>query len=81
LQQLQSLVEELVNCGVIRSYPKITMEEFLGYAALVNPMSRKWKRDSFASFGDIRTALIEHCILPLGGFFPSIGRFYRINMI
>ncbi len=72
--KLQSLVEELVNCGVIRSFPKVKMEDFLGYAALVNPMSRKWKRDSFASLGDIRSVLIEHCILPMGNESPESAK-------
>ena len=67
-RSLLSLIEELVTCGVIRSFPKTNIDDFIGGAALVNPLNRKWKRDSFAAFGDIRSAVIENCILPLGSF-------------
>jgi SpoVK/Ycf46/Vps4 family AAA+-type ATPase len=63
---LESLVEELVQVGVIRSYPKADIRDFLGSVAVVDPLSRKWKRDTFPGLGDIRSALIEYCILTLG---------------
>ncbi|KAI9564892.1 hypothetical protein GHT06_008633 [Daphnia sinensis] len=63
---LESLVEELVQVGIIRSYPKADIRDFLGSVAVVDPLSRKWKRDTFPGLGDIRSALIEYCILTLG---------------
>lgn len=63
---LESLVEELVQVGIIRSYPKANIQDFLGSVSVVDPLNRKWKRDTFPGLGDIRCALIEHCILTLG---------------
>ena len=63
---LESLVEELVQVGIIRSYPKANIQDFLGSVSVVDPLSRKWKRDTFPGLGDIRCALIEYCILTLG---------------
>ncbi|XP_046446993.1 dynein regulatory complex protein 11-like isoform X2 [Daphnia pulex] len=63
---LESLVEELVQVGIIRSYPKADIRDFLGSVAVVDPLNRKWKRDTFPGLGDIRSALIEYCILTLG---------------
>lgn len=63
---LESLVEELVQVGIIRSYPKANIDDFLGSVSVVDPMSRRWKRDTFPGMGDIRSAIIEYCILSLG---------------
>lgn len=77
---LESLVEELVQVGIIRSYPKSDIRDFLGSIAVVDPLSRKWKRDTFPGLGDIRSALIEYCILTLGIpiFFISLFFFFII---
>lgn len=74
---LESLVEELVQVGIIRSYPKANIQDFLGSVSVVDPLSRKWKRDTFPGLGDIRSALIEYCILSLGMITLSI---YYIGM-
>uniref|UniRef100_A0A1A9WDF1 ATPase AAA-type core domain-containing protein n=1 Tax=Glossina brevipalpis TaxID=37001 RepID=A0A1A9WDF1_9MUSC len=56
----ESLYEELVTNGIIRQYPEIHLNEYLGDKATtirngINP-----------SPGDIRQILVEYCILPLG---------------
>lgn len=63
---LESLIEELVQVGIIRSYPKVEISDFWGFVSVVDPLSRKWKRDTFPGLGDIRCTLIENCILTLG---------------
>lgn len=63
---LESLVEELVQVGIVRSYPLVDVQDFWGSVSIVDPLSRKWKRDSFPGLGDIRSTLIENCILTLG---------------
>lgn len=63
---LESLVEELVQVGIVRSYPAVDIGDFWGPVAVVDPLSRKWKRDTFPGLGDIRSTIIENCILTLG---------------
>jgi len=67
-RSVESLVEELVGSGVIRSFNWTSMDRFIGAVATVDPFKRKSKRDSFPSNGDIRIAFIEHCLLSLGKF-------------
>lgn len=65
-RSVESLVEELVGSGVIRSFNWTPIDKFIGAMATVDPLKRKCKRDSFPSNGDIRIAFIEHCLLSLG---------------
>ena len=65
-RSVESLVEELVGSGVIRSFNWTSIDRFIGAVGTVDPMKRKCKRDSFPSNGDIRIAFIEHCLLSLG---------------
>lgn len=55
---LESLFEELVCNGIIRSYPKYRLDEFKGEKSFV---PNEW-----GTVGDLRQLITEHCILPLG---------------
>ncbi|XP_037956231.1 dynein regulatory complex protein 11 [Teleopsis dalmanni] len=56
----ESLYEELVTNGIIRKYPEIRLNQYLGDKALAA------RKGTNPSSGDIRQVLIEYCILPLG---------------
>ncbi|XP_026465095.1 IQ and AAA domain-containing protein 1-like [Ctenocephalides felis] len=55
-----SLFEELVTNGIIRKYPEVFMSSFLGERSIVQPVPGR------EGIGDIRQAIKEYCILPLG---------------
>ena len=67
-RSVESLVEELVAAGVIRSFGPTPVDRFVGAVATVDPLQRRHRRDSFPANGDVRQAFIEHCLLSLGHF-------------
>ncbi|XP_067647279.1 dynein regulatory complex protein 11 [Eurosta solidaginis] len=56
----ESLYEELVTNGIIRKYPEVRLNQYIGDKALSE------RSGTNPSAGDIRQLLIEYCILPLG---------------
>ena len=63
----ESLFEELVLNGIIKSYPKVRMKEFLGEISYTG-MAMKAKagaKDPEPGGSDVRRAITEYCILPM----------------
>jgi hypothetical protein len=66
----ESLFEELVLNGIIKSYPKVRMKEYLGEISYTG-MTLKAKagaKDPEPGGGDVRRAITEYCILPMSRF-------------
>lgn len=80
-RSLESLLDELVQAGVIRSHPPATVTHFIGPASTIDPMQRKCKRDSLPLMGDIRSAVIEHCIFPLGKYTSTSEQVYSSLLV
>ena len=63
----ESLFEELVLNGIIKSYPKVRLKEFLGEISYTG-MAMKAKAgapDPEPGGSDVRRAITEYCILPM----------------
>ncbi|XP_022118176.2 dynein regulatory complex protein 11 [Pieris rapae] len=62
----ESLFEELVSNGIIRPYPIVSIDDFIGEKNFVGCEWRKEGREPSPTLGDIRQLVKEYCILPLG---------------
>ncbi|XP_068619350.1 dynein regulatory complex protein 11 [Battus philenor] len=62
----ESLFEELVANGIIRPYPVVKIDDFIGEKNYVASDLRKQGREPLPCLGDIRQLIKEYCILPLG---------------
>ncbi|XP_032521307.2 IQ and AAA domain-containing protein 1-like [Danaus plexippus] len=62
----ESLFEELVTNGIIRSYPTVKIDDFIGEKSFVGSEYRKEGKEPTPCLGDIRQLVKEYCILPLG---------------
>ncbi|XP_034243046.1 dynein regulatory complex protein 11-like [Thrips palmi] len=60
------LLEMLVRAGVVRNSAVACMEDFFGEPAYCNFELRERLKDPLPTLGDIRQAVREFCILPLG---------------
>lgn len=63
----ESLYEELVLNGIIRDYPKVQLNEFLGEISYTG-MALKAKvggKEPNPGGGDVRRVITEYCILPM----------------
>ncbi|XP_034250065.1 dynein regulatory complex protein 11 [Thrips palmi] len=67
---LESLFEELVANGIIRKYPEVPLAAFKGERSFGNLALRQQGKDPLPSLGDVRQAVLEYCVLPLGS--PAI---------
>ncbi|KAE8744483.1 hypothetical protein FOCC_FOCC008871 [Frankliniella occidentalis] len=67
---LESLFEELVANGIIRKYPEVPLAAFRGERSYGNHALRQLGKDPLPSLGDVRQAVLEYCVLPLGS--PTI---------
>ncbi|KAJ1529199.1 hypothetical protein ONE63_006003 [Megalurothrips usitatus] len=63
---LESLFEELVANGIIRKYPEVPLSAFRGERSYGNHALRQQGKDPLPSLGDVRQAVLEYCVLPLG---------------
>ncbi|KAL3275302.1 hypothetical protein HHI36_020069 [Cryptolaemus montrouzieri] len=61
----ESLFEELIANGIIKSYPEFSMNDFIGERSYNNPSSYNEEKDPSNALGDIRELLKEYCIAPL----------------
>ncbi|XP_069360695.1 IQ and AAA domain-containing protein 1-like [Maniola hyperantus] len=62
----ESLFEELITNGIIRPYPVVKIDDFIGEKSLVASQWKSEGRDPEPCLGDIRQLVKEYCILPLG---------------
>ena len=66
---LKSLYEEMILQGVIRKYPKVYLEDFYGgISYTASKLKNNPGRDPNPGAGDVRRAVAEYCILPMGKF-------------
>ena len=63
---LESLFEELVSAGIIRRFPEVRLSDFLGERSLAAGALREAGGDPPPAIGDVRQAVLETCVLPLG---------------
>ena len=61
----ESLFEELVLNGIIKNYPKTSLDSYLGEANFVGAILKREGKDPSPGAGDIRRVLTEYCILPM----------------
>lgn len=62
----ESLYEELVLNGIIRDYPKVHLNEFLGEISYTGmALKAKGGKDPNPGGGDVRRVITEYCILPM----------------
>ncbi|XP_073964537.1 dynein regulatory complex protein 11-like [Choristoneura fumiferana] len=62
----ESLFEELVSNGIIRPYPLMKIDDYVGEKSFIGAEWRKEGREPMQCLGDIRQLIKEYCILPLG---------------
>ncbi|KAG7297756.1 hypothetical protein JYU34_018480, partial [Plutella xylostella] len=62
----ESLFEELVANGIIRPYPIVKIDDYIGEKSFLGEEMKAEGRDPAPCLGDIRQLVKEYCILPLG---------------
>ncbi|XP_028031398.1 dynein regulatory complex protein 11 [Bombyx mandarina] len=62
----ESLFEELVMNGIIKPYPIVKIDDYLGEKCYVGGEWRNEGKEATPCLGDIRQLIKEYCILPLG---------------
>uniref|UniRef100_A0A2A4JLN3 ATPase AAA-type core domain-containing protein n=1 Tax=Heliothis virescens TaxID=7102 RepID=A0A2A4JLN3_HELVI len=62
----ESLFEELVSNGIIRPYPLVKIDDYIGEKCYVGSDYRENGMEATPCLGDIRQLVKEYCILPLG---------------
>ncbi|RVE53881.1 hypothetical protein evm_001543 [Chilo suppressalis] len=62
----ESLFEELVSNGIIKPYPLVKIDDFIGEKGYLGSQFRNEGRDPSPCLGDVRQLIKEYCILPLG---------------
>lgn len=64
---LQSLFEELVLNGIIKTYPKVRLNEFLGDISYTGGKLKGMMggKEPMPGGGDVRRVILEYCILPM----------------
>ncbi|KAF5299568.1 hypothetical protein FQR65_LT09373 [Abscondita terminalis] len=62
----EELFQELVDNGIIHTYPKVRLSDFKGDVSYNNFEKREMNLNPSPCLGDIRTAVMINCILPLG---------------
>ncbi|XP_075983177.1 dynein regulatory complex protein 11 [Anticarsia gemmatalis] len=62
----ESLFEELVTNGIIRPYPLVNIDDYIGEKCYVGAAFREEGQEAAPCLGDIRQLVKEYCILPLG---------------
>lgn len=62
----ESLFEELVSNGIIRPYPLVKIDDYIGEKCYVGSAYRAEGMEATPCLGDVRQLVKEYCILPLG---------------
>ncbi|KND02216.1 uncharacterized protein SPPG_02701 [Spizellomyces punctatus DAOM BR117] len=62
---MESLVEELIQAGILQKYPSVSMEDFKGEFDLLASSSTKTPVIK-PTLGELQRAVTEYCVLPLG---------------
>lgn len=62
----ESLFEELVSNGIIKPYPLVKIDDFIGEKCYLGADMRSKCEEPPPCLGDIRQLVKEFCILPLG---------------
>ncbi|KAF9794649.1 hypothetical protein SFRURICE_016450 [Spodoptera frugiperda] len=62
----ESLFEELVSNGIIRPYPLVKINDYIGEKCFVGASYRESGVEATPCLGDVRQLVKEYCILPLG---------------
>lgn len=62
----EDLFQELVDNGIIHTYPKVKLNDFIGDYSYNNYEKRGMNLNPMPCLGDIRNAVMVNCILPLG---------------
>ncbi|KAL1518041.1 hypothetical protein ABEB36_001727 [Hypothenemus hampei] len=62
---VESLFEELVANGIIKSYPEVWLDDFKGEKSFNLPVAHNKGKEPPFDLGDIRQLLKEYCIIPL----------------
>ncbi|KAL4702784.1 hypothetical protein ACJJTC_002324 [Scirpophaga incertulas] len=62
----ESLFEELVSNGIIKPYPLVKIDDFIGEKGYLGAQLRSEGQEPTPCLGDIRQLIKEFCILPLG---------------
>ncbi|CAG9860844.1 unnamed protein product [Phyllotreta striolata] len=65
-RSIEDLFQELVDNGVIRTYPKVSLDDFRGDFAYHNWELRDGDLDNEPSLLDLRQAVVMNIILPMG---------------
>ncbi|XP_057658129.1 dynein regulatory complex protein 11-like [Diorhabda carinulata] len=65
-REIQDLFQELVDNEIIRTYPKVSLEDFHGDFSYNNWEFRNMDFDPPAQLLDVRQAVVMNCIIPLG---------------
>ena len=68
---MKSLFEELVLNGIIKTYPKVKLSEFLGDISYTGATlkAKKRSKEPVPGGGDVRRAIVEYCILPMSKYY------------
>ncbi|XP_014228258.1 IQ and AAA domain-containing protein 1 [Trichogramma pretiosum] len=62
----ESLLEELLEQGIVRTYPEIELDSYQGQCSYGEFHLGQRGKDPLPAIGDIRQLIREYCILPLG---------------
>lgn len=65
-RKIEDLFQELVDNGIIRTYPETHLHQYKGDFSYNNYEKRMLEFDPPATLGDVRHAVVMNCILPLG---------------
>lgn len=66
----ESLFEELVVNGIIKTYPTVSLNEFIGEMNFIGSvLKQKVGKDPSPGGADIRRVITEYCILPMSNLF------------
>ncbi|XP_065679936.1 dynein regulatory complex protein 11 isoform X2 [Hydra vulgaris] len=63
---LESLCEELVQAGILKSYPLTNLKDFIGDYSYLGTTFQQMNIENMPSLSDVRRVITEFCILPLG---------------
>lgn len=65
-RKIEDLFQELVDNGIIRTYPETHLHQYKGDFSYNNFEKRMLEFDPPATLADVRHAVVMNCILPLG---------------
>lgn len=69
---VEDLFQELIDAGIIRTYPEQHLEDFFGDFSYNNTEFRIQGFDPPQTLGDVRQAVVMNCIIPLNIAHPTL---------